>query len=182
MKITQTRDKPYVSRYDRVESTCKKCNTLKQTSSFIRQHDRKTIVGTVCNACIAYGRHLTYKKRTASTELKFINIVRSRVHKMYKAINTKKRTRTSKLIGTTASKLEAYLILTAINNYGYWYEGCAYHIDHVIPLSWAQSVQEIKKLCHWTNLQYLTPEHNMKKHDYVYDPIVDHKTFTKETA
>ena len=43
------------------------------------------------------------------------------------------------------------------DNYGKW------HIDHIIPLSSANSEDDIYKLCNYTNLQPLWAEDNLKK-------------------
>lgn len=44
-------------------------------------------------------------------------------------------------------------------NHGEW------HIDHIVPLASAKTEEEIKKLFHYTNLQPLWAEENLKKHD-----------------
>ena len=41
--------------------------------------------------------------------------------------------------------------------------GKHWHIDHVVPLISAKSEDEIKRLCHWTNLQPLTVFENISK-------------------
>lgn len=45
------------------------------------------------------------------------------------------------------------------NNYGYY----GWHLDHIIPLSSAKTEEEMCKLCHYTNLQPLWAEDNLKK-------------------
>jgi hypothetical protein len=39
------------------------------------------------------------------------------------------------------------------------------HIDHICPLAQAINKKEAEKLCHYTNIQWLTPEENIAKGD-----------------
>lgn len=41
--------------------------------------------------------------------------------------------------------------------------GKHWHIDHIVPLVSARTVEDVKKLCHWTNLQPLTAFENISK-------------------
>jgi len=41
--------------------------------------------------------------------------------------------------------------------------GKHWHIDHIVPLISAKSADEVKRLCHWTNLQPLTAFENISK-------------------
>jgi hypothetical protein len=44
-----------------------------------------------------------------------------------------------------------------------WDNRSEWHIDHIIPLSSAKTEDELYKLCHYTNLQPLWAEDNLKK-------------------
>jgi hypothetical protein len=47
------------------------------------------------------------------------------------------------------------------DNIGIW------HIDHIIPLSTAKTEEDVIRLCHYTNLQPLWGEDNIKKGDKI---------------
>ena len=44
-------------------------------------------------------------------------------------------------------------------------ESGKYHIDHIIPLVTAKTEEDVNRLCHYKNLQLLTKEDNLLKHD-----------------
>jgi hypothetical protein len=49
------------------------------------------------------------------------------------------------------------------NNYGYY----GWHLDHIIPVSSAKTEEDVYKLYHYTNLQPLWAEDNLKKSDKI---------------
>jgi hypothetical protein len=86
-------------------------------------------------------------------------------HRIYMFLTSKSQTKnkkTEEMIGCDFIFIKNYLALKftegmSWENYGKW------HIDHIIPLSSATTEEELYKLCHYTNLQPLWAEDNMKK-------------------
>lgn len=70
------------------------------------------------------------------------------------------------ITGVQCDELCDYLLSTFESRYGKPWDGVEeVHIDHIVPLSTAHSVEEVKELCHYTNLQLLTAKDNLKKSD-----------------
>lgn len=67
------------------------------------------------------------------------------------------------IVGLPFDEFKDYLLNTWEKNYGEAWAGEPYHIDHIIPLVTANNLAEIECLCHYTNLQMLKPEDNLKK-------------------
>ena len=78
-------------------------------------------------------------------------------------LHLKKSKKTEEIVGMPLDELKKYLLETLKNNYGTEWNGEPYHIDHIIPLIRAKSLDEVETLCHYTNLQMLKPEDNLKK-------------------
>lgn len=74
-----------------------------------------------------------------------------------------KNSKSQEIIGCDWTTFTKHLFDTWQKRYGTVYAGEDYHIDHIIPLSTAQTEDEVIKLCHYTNLQLLKPEDNLAK-------------------
>lgn len=55
--------------------------------------------------------------------------------------------------------------------------GKHWHIDHIVPLISAKSADDVKRLCHWTNLQPLTAFENISKGSK-WHPVKEHLALT----
>lgn len=73
-----------------------------------------------------------------------------------------KKSRAHLLLGADYETVKRHLEHTFYINYGIKYSGQKVHIDHIIPNSSAKT-EELIKLQHYSNLQYLTPEDNLRK-------------------
>lgn len=68
-----------------------------------------------------------------------------------------------KLVGCPSRELISYLKQTWVAQYGVEWAGQPCNIDHIVPLVEAQTEEQVKQLCHYTNLRLVTPEENFKK-------------------
>jgi len=93
---------------------------------------------------------------------KISKLMRTRIYLYFKLKNITKKNSTFDMVGCKPDELKFYLEKKfdenmSWDNYGKW------HIDHIIPLSSAKTEEDIIKLCHYTNLQPLWAEENLKK-------------------
>lgn len=101
-------------------------------------------------------------KRDTNHLYKLTVNLRSRLNGFFRVNNHNKSKNTIEIIGCSPQELKIHLEKKFTNemswdNYGEW------HIDHKIPLSSANSEEELYKLCHFTNLQPMWAIENIKK-------------------
>jgi hypothetical protein len=103
-------------------------------------------------------------KRDSDPVYKITVYMRSRVKSYLTIKNITKKNKTFELVGISPIELKEYLEKKftqdmSWDNYGFY----GWHIDHIIPLSSVKTEEEIYKLCHYSNLQPLWAEDNLKK-------------------
>lgn len=111
---------------------------------------------------------LEYQKERRKTDkiYKFKKQVRTMLCHSFNRDGHVKQEKSEKILGCDFPFLYSYLLQTFKNKYGYeWDRIEPVHIDHIKPLATANTEQEITKLCHYTNLQLLKAEDNLKKSD-----------------
>lgn len=90
--------------------------------------------------------------------------IRNLIFSSFKKRGLKKSSKTENILGCSLDYFIEYLLKTFENNYGYeWDKKESVHIDHIIPLATAENEDEVIKLNHYTNLQLLKAEDNLKK-------------------
>lgn len=89
-------------------------------------------------------------------------IVRNRIYSFLKHKNITKQNKTFNIVGCSPEFLKEYLEKQFVDGMC-WDNRNEWHIDHKIPLSSANTEEEIYKLCHYTNLQPLWAEDNLRK-------------------
>ena len=97
---------------------------------------------------------------------KIISDMRNSVNRYIKY----KSKRTFEIVGCTPEFLKEYLEKQFKDGMS-WENRHLFHIDHIIPLSSAKTEKEIYKLCHYTNLQPLWVDENLKKSNKIVEPF-----------
>ena len=109
-----------------------------------------------------YNKEYQKQRRETDPLFKLKCNLRSRTSMAFKNKGYSKNSKTREMLGADDEVAKAHIerqFTKGMNwdNYGEW------HIDHIIPLSSANSKQEIIKLCHYTNLQPMWAEDNLIK-------------------
>jgi hypothetical protein len=90
---------------------------------------------------------------------KLIFNTRTRIYSVLK----NKTKKSFDIVGCTPEFLKEYLEKKFTDGMSWELMGQHIHIDHIMPLSSAKTEEEIYELCHYTNLQPLWAEDNLKK-------------------
>lgn len=114
---------------------------------------------------IATSKRISTKKRYEKDGFFRVTTQLRKYVRRYFDIKTNPR-KTMDVVGCTPQELKIKIELKfeewmSWDNYGYG-KG-KWVIDHIIPLSSATNIEELYKLCHYSNLQPLCWEENMKK-------------------
>lgn len=117
-----------------------------------------------------YKRRWSKNKEDTDPVYKFAKNLRSIISKAFIRKKWKKNGRTQQMIGCDYETAFEHLKNTFKQNYGISLEDAKQelHIDHIIPLASAKTKEELIKLNHYTNLQYLYASDNLRKNDKLY--------------
>ena len=156
---------------------CSKCNEDKSESEFTKANNWRGYQG-YCKVCFTkyrktpqarLNRNRRRKKKRLSDEVYRLKTnMRSRTWITMNRITTSPRKyRTFDWIGCEPDELLVHLILSLPHDKKHHYLSCpsCYHVDHIKPLALAKTEDEVRVLTHYTNLQLLLAEDNLKKSD-----------------
>jgi hypothetical protein len=95
---------------------------------------------------------------------KIQRLLSTRMRDLLKLKNFNKKETYNNIMGCSPQFLKEYLEKQFTEGMSWDNHGLyGWHIDHITPLSSAKSEEEVYKLCHYTNLQPLWSEENLKK-------------------
>ena len=157
---------------------CTKCKKIRPISEFNKCASTVDKKQTWCKCCmrdnmrkrrsenkeleLARARNYLRERRKNDVLFKVRENLRSRLTSLIKSKTMKKDKGFSQYIGCSLVQLKQHLQLNfsegmSWDNYGDW------HIDHIVPLSSAKTIDALFNLCHYTNLQPLWAFDNISK-------------------
>ena len=106
----------------------------------------------------------SYRKERISNYylFKLICLARTRIWQSFKNNGFTKSSKTYKLLGCTFEEFKEHLEKQFKDGMSWENQG-EWHLDHIHPISLAESEEEIIKLNHYTNFQPLWAEENIRK-------------------
>lgn len=117
-----------------------------------------------CNKNPTYHKFYNKKKRNENPIIKLSSNVRGRVRHYIKLKKLHKNNSTFEIVGCDPQTLKRHIESQFIDNMSWDNYGMfGWHIDHKIPLSSAKTEEMVYDLFHYTNLQPLWAEENLKK-------------------
>lgn len=167
-------------RLDGLYSSCKSCKKLyhdknkkainsrkrKNRADNIEAHRERDKRYRETNKDSIRVSHRNYRNKRYKEDLKFRTSKKlgSSIRKCLRRLDLKKDFKTEEALGCSfeAFKHRLETMFTegmSWDNYGEW------HIDHIIPLASAQTVDDVYRLNHYSNLQPLWARDNIKKGD-----------------
>jgi len=157
---------------------CKKCqkemsskykerlgNELKNKKKKWQEENKDKVKESRRKTYLKNGKRISREKyqKMKTDPIKYLQmLVRRRIRGIFIQKNLKKKLTCESIVGCSYLELKIYLESKFQTNMSWENQG-DWHIDHVIPLSSAQTEEKIYNLCHYTNLQPLWAEDNLKK-------------------
>jgi len=106
-------------------------------------------------------------KKKTNPEYRLMSVVRTRILNFLTKKNVTKKNKTFEIVGCSKEFLREYIEKQFTEGMSWELMGSRIHIDHIIPLSSAKTEEEVYKLCHYSNLQPLWGEDNLKKYNKI---------------
>lgn len=157
------------------ETRCNDCAKKHRQLHYIENKEiisSKNKIRYIKNKDIIIKRVVNYTFKMRKTPIgKVRSAIRNGIRRIFNSTKTIKSAEQYSLgfkyLGCTAQELKKYIESLWLNgmtwkNYGFY----GWHIDHKIPVASVKSINDldqIKKVCHYTNLQPLWAKDNLKK-------------------
>lgn len=158
---------------------CNVCKIEKLAKEFYRKNSTKSGITAFCKGCAKLKTKtkeykiykLEYMKHKIETDsiFKLIHNLRKRLRTALFLKSKKKLGSHIKLLGCTPEFLKIYIETQFLEGMSWENHGNIWQVDHIFPFSSfnLENLEELSKVCHYTNLQPLWKEINLAKKDMI---------------
>lgn len=175
---------------DGLQSRCKSCRNSKQKEAYLADSakskersrtfyvNNKEKVDSRNRRYIAANKEKIREQRRARKLERYKSdplhrlklVISNRIRKSIQRRGQVKSTKATAILGCTIEQLYEHLKISAINRYGKFFPQRRYDIDHIVPVSLAKTEEDLIRLNHYSNLQYLLPRDNLLKSNKLQGP------------
>lgn len=148
---------------DGKQGRCKACNKAHyEANKELALERMKAYYESNKEGMVEYQKAYKRKRRKTDSLFKLKTNLSNRTYQAFKQGGYRKNTKTQEMLGVDWEVAFAHIERQfkkgmSWDNHGLW------HIDHIVPLSTAKTEEELKKLCHYSNLQPLWGKDNISK-------------------
>jgi len=109
-------------------------------------------------------RNRNYQKNRRASDPKFamINRISSRMRQALASKGLAKKTKTMEALGCTSDYFHRYIELQFSKGMN-WANRDKWHLDHIVPISSAETEEDVIRLSHYLNMRPLWAEENLSK-------------------
>jgi hypothetical protein len=141
-------------KYQKQEWSKKNRNRINETQKLWRELNKEDV----------YKKANEYvKKRKEDTIYKLICNIGTLIKVSILRNGFSKKSKTGKILGCSFIEFKIYLESKFDENMNWENHGTYWHLDHIVPISWAKDEQEVIRLNHYTNFQPLKASENQSK-------------------
>ena len=150
-----------------LRSNCKECHNAEKRNNYLNKRDYYTKKMSLYDSTAKAKQKRSERRKERKKNdpiFKMQSVYRSRLQK---ALSGWCRSKASMdLLGCSWEDLKEHIQKQFQDGMSWENHGLkGWHVDHIIPLSSAKNLHELEKLCHFSNLQPLWAEENIKKSD-----------------
>ena len=168
-KIAQSKDCYYPNnkKWDGIKNICKNCDKARSRTRDKEKERIRRRIKYLKYKDKEIQRDAVYKKNRCKADpgFKMLRNLRDRHYRAVKNAFAEKKFRTTTLLGCTSKELKEHIEKQFTLEMNWENHGLIWQIDHIYPLALVDwnNEDDIKKVCHYTNLQPLLILDNIRK-------------------
>ena len=157
------------------EKKCSKCDEIKSVEDFYLNYGKPRSQCKLCmnkyndNVRLENPNHKSLERKKHYQKYKndpIYSLIKRFRNGIYRSLRTNKTKCSLEILGCTQEEFKIHIESQFTEDMS-WDRLSEIHIDHILPISSAQTIEELYKLNHYTNLQPLWAKDNLSKYNKI---------------